>query len=194
MSDTGAFITDDGPSDAELVERCLRGERTAFDQLTRRYLRPAIATALEYTQSLADAEDVVQDAFLRALRALGRFDRSRPFAPWFFTILRNAGKNHAARDGRWRIVPVPEDIPARQPDPAERLARGEIQRSLEVGVEHLTPMQRACFRLCDVEGFTSTEASRMLGIGDATVRVHVHRARATLRELLRPLVDEQTTP
>ncbi len=183
---------DDGPPDATLVERTLRGDRQAFDQLTRRYLRPALAAAWEYADSLADAEDLVQESFLKSLESLDRFDRSRPFAPWFFAILRNAARNEAARRGRWQRVPVPDDLADHLDSPEAELDASEIRAALERGAAGLSAMQRACFRLCDVEGFTSSEAGEMLGVSGATVRVHVHRARGALREVLDPLIDERS--
>lgn len=88
----------DNVSDSELVVRAWRGEGEAFGTLVRRYLRPALAVAWEFAPSRDDAEDLVQDAFHRALRALPSFDAGRPFRPWFFTIVRNLGRNAAERD------------------------------------------------------------------------------------------------
>ena len=185
---------DEATSDAQLVGRTLGGDSEAFDLLTRRYLRQALATAWEFTESLEDAEDVVQEAFLRALSSLERFDRSRLFAPWFFSILRNIGRNEAARRGRWESVPVPEELQAGGGSPESDLEVGEIRELLALGLEDLPAMQRACFRLRDVEGFTSAEVSEMLGVSAATVRVHVHRARRALREVLRPIRDQRAAP
>ncbi len=183
---------DDAGLDTTLVERTLGGDRRAFDQLTRRYLRAALAAAWEYCDSLADAEDIVQEAFLKALDGLGTFDRSRPFAPWFFSILRNTARNEAARRGRWRMVPVPDGLSDDDARSEAALDRSEIRAALDEALVGLSPMQRACFRLCDVEGFRGPEVAEMLGVSDSTVRVHLYRARRTLREALRPLHDERS--
>jgi len=185
---------DEATSDAALVERALGGDGRAFDALTRRYLRQALATAWEFTESLEDAEDIVQEAFFRALSGLERFDPSRPFAPWLFSILRNTGRNEAARRGRWQSVPVPVELEGAGEGPEAELETGEIRTVLAQGLDRLPAMQKACFRLRDVEGFTSAEVSEMLGVSSATVRVHVHRARRSLREILRPIWDERAVP
>ena len=174
-------------SDAELVDRARQGNGEAFGALVRRYLRPALAVAWEFAPSRDDAEDLVQDAFHRALRALPGFDESRPFRPWFFTILRNAGRNAAERHARWTSVPLPEEIPSEAADPEEMAQRAELREGIREGLAVLPPMQRACFRLCDIEGFDGNEVAEMLGLSAATVRTHRHRARAALREALRHL-------
>lgn len=177
-------------SDRALVKRVRRGRADAFGELVRRYLRPALAVAWEFTESRDDAEDIVQEAFARALRGLDGFDDRRPFRPWFFTILRNVGRNVAAWRGRWGYEPLSETLPAQGGDPLSEAERRELREHVEVGLELLSPMQRTCFRLCDLEGFSAVDVADMLGLEDSTVRVHLHRARRGLRETLRPLRDE----
>lgn len=176
-------------TDRDLIRRVRRGEPAAFDDLVRRYLRPALAVAWEFSDSLDDAEDVVQDAFHRALGALDRFDEARPFSPWFFTIVRNVGRNAVARRSRWASEPVTDALPANQSVLSE-IERWEIRQRVDDAMELLTPMQQSCFRLCDLEEFSAPEVGEMLGINESTVRVHVFRARRTLREVLRPLREE----
>ncbi|MDX1394451.1 MAG: sigma-70 family RNA polymerase sigma factor [Gemmatimonadota bacterium] len=180
-------MSDEGVSDADLVLRAREGDGGAFEALVRRYVRPALAVAWEFCHAREDAEDIVQDAFYRALRRIDRFDTDRPFAPWFFTIVRNLGRNAASRRSRWRLMRVPESLPGRQPaaDAAERL---EVRERIESALEDLTPRQRSCFRLCEMEGFARGEVARMLGMSESTVRVHLHRAKQSLREVLAPLV------
>ncbi len=180
-------------SDRALVKRARRGQSDAFDVLVRRYLRPALAVAWEFTESRDDAEDIVQEAFGRALRGLDGFDDERPFRPWFFTIVRNVGRNTAAWRSRWGYEPLSETLPAREGDPSSDAERREIQERVGAGLELLSPMQRTCFRLCDLEGFGGTEVAEMLGLEESTVRVHLHRARRGLREILRPLRDESNS-
>ncbi len=73
----------DNVTDFDLVIQAKAGENEAFGSLVSRYLRPALAVAWEYAPTRDDAEDLVQDAFHRALRSLDRFDEKRPFRPWF---------------------------------------------------------------------------------------------------------------
>ena len=178
-------------TDSELVTKAKAGETEAFGALVSRYLRPALAVAWEYAPTRDDAEDLVQDAFHRALRSLDRFDEDRPFRPWFFTILRNAGRNAAERHSRWISVGVPDELPAGDADPEDDAHRAGLRESIQEGLDVLPQMQRTCFRLCDIEGFEGTEVAEMLGLSAATVRTHRYRARATLRDALRRLHEQR---
>lgn len=182
----------DGPDDVDrLAARARDGDRPAFEALVRRLVRPALAAAWEFMETREDAEDVVQDAFARTWRELGRYDPARAFAPWFFTILRNVARNARRRDRRWTLVPLTDDVAGREahamapePHPLDAMEVGGAAGRVHAALEALSPMQRACFRLTALEGFPSAEAAAMLGISDATVRVHAHRARKALRERL----------
>ncbi len=177
-------------TDRELVIRTREGNSAAFGTLVGRHIRPALAIAWDYVQALDDAEDLVQEAFHRALRKLKRFDERRPFGPWLYTIVRNLAHNEAARRTRWGSDPIPEKIRSTS-DPHQDVEDAEIAERIERGLEALPPMQRSCFRLCQVEGFDSAEVADMLGIGKATVRTHVHRARTALQETLGSMWDER---
>ncbi len=181
----------DNAPDRELVVEARAGNREAFGTLVVRYLRPALAVAWEFAPTRDDAEDLVQDAFHRALRALPSFDETRPFRPWFFTILRNVGRNAAERHARWTSVAIPDELPSDSADPEDLAHRAHLRESIDRGLDILSAMQRTCFRLCDIEGFDSTEVAEMLGMNAATVRTHRHRARTTLRDALRHLNEEK---
>ena len=178
-------------ADSDLVIQAKAGETEAFGALVSRYLRPALAVAWEYAPSRDDAEDLVQDAFHRALRSLDRFEEERPFRPWFFTILRNVGRNAAERHSRWNSIAVPDELPTRDADPEDEAHRAGLRESIQEGLDVLPQMQRTCFRLCDIEGFEGPEVAEMLGLSAATVRTHRHRARTTLRDALRRLNEQR---
>lgn len=86
---------------------------------------------------------------------------------------------------------MPDELPTDAADPEDMAHRAQIREGVQRGLDVLPAMQRACFRLCDIEGFDGQEVAEMLGIGLATVRTHRHRARATLRLALRQLVDDE---
>lgn len=170
-------------SDEVLVRLARAGEARAFEQLVERYLRGALAVALEYARDRDDAEDIVQDAFVRTLRELNRFDDRLTFRPWFYTILRNLGRNAAEKRSR-QPGPLVDDVVSddhRATDPA---ADAELRRLVEQELAGMSAQQSASFRLCEIEGFTVQEVADMLGIAPATVRVHAHRARLKLRTAL----------
>jgi len=171
-------------TDEELARAARGGDTDAYDALVRRYLRPAMALAWQYTRRVEDAEDVVQEGFHRVVRALADYDDRRPFSAWFYTIVRNVARTAISKDGR-RAALAPltllEDEPA-APAPPDPIAAADVVRA----IEDLAPMQQACVRLCDLEGFTSVEAGAMLGVSEGTVRTHLHRARKQLRTAMGP--------
>lgn len=165
--------------DEQLAAAAQRGDASAYDALVRRYLRGAMALAWQYTRDVHDAEDVVQDAFHKAVRALPGYDPSRPFGPWFWAIVRNTARSAIGRDAR-RAALAPLALLEAEPEAqavSDPVVAGDLGRALEM----LAPMQRAVFQLCEVEGFTSLEAGAMLGIAEGTSRTHLHRARQALR-------------
>jgi len=171
------------PDDEDLVRRFRAGAPDALDQLVERYVRRAIGVAREYTADLDEAEDVVQDAFQRAVRALPRFDDRQRFAPWFFTILRNVGRNASRASGRMLSLDTAGDLAS-----ADRAGDGATEADLRHHVDRelagMSPQQAACFRLCEIEGFSAQEVGDMMGLEPPTVRTHAHRARVKLREAL----------
>lgn len=171
-------------TDEQLARAAKGGDAVAYDVLARRYLRPAMALAWQYTRVVEDAEDVVQEAFHRAVRSLESYDDRRPFSAWFYTIVRNVARTAISKDGR-RAALAPLTLLESEPAaPATRdpVAAGDVERAFSA----LAPMQQACVHLCDVEGFTSVEAARMLGVNEGTVRTHLHRARKHLRGTIDP--------
>ena len=180
----------DSVSDQELVRRALTGDDLAYRQLVDRYVRPAMAVAWEFTDTLEDAEDLVQDAFRRVVAALASYDTTRPFRPWFFTILRNLARNAAGARALRVCTALEETVPDEQPTPLDVVDKAELQARLDMELESLTEMQRVCFRLCALEGLSSAEVGEALGLSDATVRTHLYRARNALRSAMEPFKED----
>jgi len=180
-----------GFTDQELVGQARSGDERAFRHLVERVVRPALAVAWEFTETLEDAEDIVQEAFRRTVKALDRFDTARSFKSWFFTILRNVAKTRAAAETGGLLQALEEAVPDLQPSPLEQVERWQLQARVDVELEKLPDMQRACFRLCVLEGLTSVEVGEALGLADATVRTHVYRARQVMRAAVQPFAEER---
>ena len=178
--------------DALLVRAALRGDETAFAQLVRRHLRKAMAVALEYSGTREDAEDVVQETFRRVCEGLSRYDETRPFEPWFYTILRNTARNAAQRQRVRAHDRLSSEQSALEPGPYELARRSQLRQQIEQAMSALPPMQKGCFQLCLVEGMSSGEAAVALGIAESTVRVHVLKARRALQALLQQWREEKT--
>ena len=174
-----------------LIVRVQHGDREAFDQLARRHARRAFAIAYRILRHTQDAEDLVQEAFIAALDAIGSFDPARPFAPWFFKIVVNRALNAvSARSTRERHVTVThlwaDDAAAAEFDPAER---SEIQSRFQQALAQLSSQQRLIVELSDVDGRSSSEIGEMLDLPRGTVRWHIHQARKILRAALANLIE-----
>ncbi len=181
------------PSDADLARRVQRGDRDAFELLARRYLRPVHAVAASFLKERADVEDAAQETFMRALRAIGRFDASRPFAPWLYQIARNVARNRVAQTVSRRSDPM-SDFEDRLPDqgapPDSGVETAELRRLIAEAVAELPEQRRTAFRLADVEGYPAVEVARLMGLTPGAVRAHIHHARRDLRSRLEHLVKD----
>lgn len=169
--------------ESALVERARRGDREAFGTLVDLYADQAIAVAYGYLQQLEDAEDLVQDAFVRALERLDRLAPGSPFGPWFYRLLVNAALNRRKYLGRRQMAELPAGVEASD-SPAVETERAELRRRLSGALEQLPPDLQTVVILHDLEGFTHPEIARILEIPEGTCRSHLSRARRMLRGLL----------
>jgi len=136
------------------------------------------------------AEDVAQDAFLRAWRALPRFREEAKLETWFYRILVRRAADHRRWHGvrqRWASEADPESAPARPQAHGDPALRSRISAALD----GLTRRQRECFVLIHLEGFTITETAQLLGKPTGTVKSHLHRALAKLRRALGDLRETE---
>lgn len=172
-------------SDAVLVGRAREGSAEAFEALVRRHMGAAYAVALGQLREPADAEDVVQDAFITALQRIEDCRNPAQFVAWLLTIVRN--RAHDFR--RYRAVrdALPLEAagePAGRSDPARDAERTELRGDLLEAMEELTELQREVTLLFDVEGWSHREIAERLGISEGSARVHLHNARKALRARL----------
>jgi RNA polymerase sigma-70 factor (ECF subfamily) len=174
-------VPDDRTRERELVLSAQRGDREAFADLVRAHQRRAYAVARAIVLDHHDAEDAVQDGFLHAYRALGRFRPGEPFGAWLHRIVANAALDLQRRRKVRTAGTLPETIALPFRDPAEA---DELRRRLTMALGSLTERQRSVIVLHDVEGFRHAEIGEMLGIPEGTARSDLHHARATLRRLL----------
>ena len=168
------------------VEAARRGDARAFESLVREHQTIAFRTAYLITGSVADAEDVAQEAFLRAHAALGRFRRGAPFRPWLLAIVANLARNRLRGDGRLRLATdraAAEPI-ASQPSPLQAVlaveARGELLRALDRLPEH-ERVAIACRYLLEL---AEDETAEVMACARGTVKSRTARALAHLREQL----------
>jgi RNA polymerase sigma-70 factor (ECF subfamily) len=172
-------------SDARCVERARWGDAAAFEVLVRRYFRAAYAVALAVVGNRFDAEDVCQDAFLRAAARLDECRDGAKFAPWLLRIVRNAALNLCDRRRVRAAVPL-EAVTAPAAEVADReVEREELRRHLERALSYLTPTQREVVLLHDLEGWTHRQIAAVIGTSEGMSRQHLFVARRVLREHLK---------
>ncbi|HEU4747146.1 MAG TPA: RNA polymerase sigma factor [Gemmatimonadaceae bacterium] len=181
-------MNEDARADAELLAATERGDGAAFAVLVRRYIRSATLLAAQLLEDRDEAEDIVQDAFTVVHRRARTFDPARPFGPWVFAIVRRLAANRRARDARraglLELFGMRELAEPPSMDGEEAiLARLDGAAALRA-MNDLSPMQRACIELVVLRGLTTQEVAAMHGVSESTVRQHVFRARASLRNVL----------
>jgi RNA polymerase sigma-70 factor (ECF subfamily) len=176
--------------DARRVGRVLRGDADAYGELVQRHMRRAFSVAYRILEQREDAEDVVQDSFIRALERLDRLDRARPFRPWLLRIVVNQALNYRRGRAVRATSDVPASAPARGPLPDRAAERSDLRSALYDALAALPEKQRTIVQLADIEGLSSAEIGIILDIADGTVRWHLHEARRTLRAALAPIREE----
>jgi RNA polymerase sigma-70 factor, ECF subfamily len=175
----------------------LEAARERYTEIVTRYQRRATRVALHYLRDAADADEAVQDAFIKAYIHLRTFREELPFEVWFTRILINGCLDRLKfrrRRERWMAPPSrdasgnerdpAEYLPSRGPSPEDEVLAGERREQLQNAIAELPDRQRMVFTLSHVEGRTSREVSSMMGLNESTVRVHLFRAIRRLRGLL----------
>ncbi|MDE2874711.1 MAG: RNA polymerase sigma factor [Gemmatimonadota bacterium] len=176
---------DNGETDGLLVARVRRGDSRAFDQLVRRHLRAAHAVARAALDNPDDADDVCQDAFIRALQQIDRCRNPERFKAWLMTIVRNTAHNRRQYNQVRTAVPLEKAVSAASgDDPLADAERTELRGHLREAMTHLTDLQRRVLVLYDLEGWSHGEIAIELGISAGSSRVHLHVARKAMRRLL----------
>jgi RNA polymerase sigma-70 factor (ECF subfamily) len=170
--------------DAELAALALAGDREGFGELVERYAAQARRVARAVLGNEADADDAAQDAFLSALRNLGRYDASRPFGPWLMRIVANAATDRRRRQRVRAAEQISPQTPYTGPTPDREAMRRELGVALESALATLSERRRMAIVMFDVEGYTHQEIAEVLRVPVGTVRSDVFHARRALRKEL----------
>jgi RNA polymerase sigma-70 factor (ECF subfamily) len=173
-----------GIEDAELAALALAGDREAFGKLVERYAGQARRVARAVLGNEADADDAAQDAFLSALKNLGRYDASRPFGPWLMRIVANAATDRRRRQQVRAAEQLSPQTPHTGPTPDREVSRRELRVALEAALATLPERRRMAIVMFDVEGYTHQEIAEALRVPVGTVRSDVFHARRALRKEL----------
>jgi len=178
------------PSDAELIERCLRGEATAWEQIVVRFRRRVFHIAYKFTGKHDEAEDLTQEIFLKVFRGLEKFHRDADFGTWLSSVARNYCIDHYRASKREREVLV-EDLlafelaPASSGNPYRQLEDSDRRSLVRRGLDLLPDKLREAVVLRDLQGLSYQEMAERLALPEGTVKSRINRGREELARLLR---------
>jgi RNA polymerase sigma-70 factor (ECF subfamily) len=186
-------------SDQQLVERVQAGDKAAFDLLVRKYQHRVLKLVSRFVSDAAEAEDVAQEAFLKAYRALASFRGDSAFYTWLYRIAINTAKNALVSNRR---RPVDFDLDLQDPEQYDRHARlkegdtpegvlltEEIREVVERAMEQLPEDLRTAIILRELEGMSYEEIAEAMDCPVGTVRSRIFRAREAIDRKLKPLLD-----
>jgi RNA polymerase sigma-70 factor (ECF subfamily) len=185
--------------EAQMIASILAGDTQLYHQLIRPYERSVYMMALSYMKNEADAEDVAQEAFLKAFHHLTTFRAEAKFSTWLIGIALNEARSRLRREAALRMESI-DDTPDQgghtspailrdwREVPSEALERKEVRQMLQQAITNLPTIYREVFVLRDVEELNNVETAAALSITVGNVKVRLHRARLMLQKQLAPLL------
>ena len=183
------------PQEAALVAAAQAGDRDAFEALVRRHAGRLHAVVLRFVADGGEAEEVTQEAFLRAWRSIGGFRGQSLFFTWLYRIAINEAKRRAARrppPGQLVALGEQTQEPAdARPGPARRLEQVELHRALERAIRDLPPALREPLVLRDVHGLCTRDAAAAMGLREGAFKSRLHRARLAVREQIADQLESE---
>ena len=186
--------------DNELVERAQRGDKRAFELLVSKYQRKLVRLLSRFIRNSAEVEDVAQEAFVKAYRALASFRGDSAFYTWLYRIGINTAKNYLAAQGRRAPTSTGHDSEdAEEFDDADQLRdlntpesmlmSRQIGETVNAAMDELPEELRTAIQLREIEGLSYEEIAAIMNCPIGTVRSRIFRAREAIAERLRPLLD-----
>lgn len=184
-----------------LVRRVQNGDSDAFFELVRPYERTVFLTALSLVRNDADAEDVAQEAILKAFKNLARFRQEAKFSTWLIQIAINEAKMRLRKDRRHLYESIdegrlgdegdyiPKDFADWREIPSEALEQKELCKALTKALDSLPEKYRTVLILRDVQHLSIAETAQVLGLSEANVKTRLSRARLQMRDALAPGFD-----
>ena len=190
----------EGDTDQQLVERVFNGDKSAFDLLVLRYQHRILALIGRFIKDPHEVEDVCQEAFVKAYRALPSFRGDSQFYTWLYRIAINTAKNYMVARGR---RPPSTDVDVDEAEfletqtvltdienPEQNLAKEDLKRVIDKAIEDLPEDLRTAFTLREFGGLSYEEITEIMGCPVGTVRSRIFRAREALDKKIKPLLDE----
>ena len=174
----------------ERVRSAQKGSEEAFTELTRKYMNKMINLAYSFTRNREAAEDLAQETFIKAYRALPRFSFKSSFSTWLYRIAVNTAKDYLRKERSVHADSLNQhDYKFAEKDstsPERRAGQKELSRVVQKAMEALPPKHRVILTLRDIQGMSYGEISKVLKISEGTVDSRLFRARKSLREKLHP--------
>ena len=181
------------PTDASLVEQALAGSQEAYRSLVERHGRPVLTLIARMVRDQGVAEELAQDAFVKAFGALRSFDPAYKFSNWMLRIAHNVAIDHL-RKARPPVVSIDDNASGRdladvladgrEPSAFEHAVRGDFRADLEAALARLRPEFRRLVVMRYIEDLSYEDIAEVVGLPLGTVKSHLHRARAALGKLL----------
>lgn len=191
-------------TDQQLVQQVFKGNNHAFDLLVLRYQHRILALVSRFIRDQNEAEDVTQEVFIKAYRALPKFRGDSAFYTWLYRIAINTAKNHMVTKGR---RPPDTDVDLGDADLAElptelvdnsspeaALSTSELQQLIDKAIEDLPEDLRTAFTLREFGGLSYEEITEVMGCPVGTVRSRIFRAREALDNVIRPFLEGEDIP
>jgi RNA polymerase sigma-70 factor, ECF subfamily len=185
-------------ADDELVSRIRNGETELFETVMRRYNQMLFRTVRSIVGDDLEAEDVLQDTYVRAFEHLWQFAGAAKFSTWLTKIAINEALSRLRRRRRFLALDESAEIglsargPSRTPGPEEEAVREQSTRLLEAAVDELPEPYRCVFVMRAINGMTTAETAECLNLTDENVKIRMHRARAMLRQHLEKQLGSAT--
>jgi RNA polymerase sigma-70 factor (ECF subfamily) len=186
--------------DRQLVARAQRGDKQAFELLVEKYQRKLARLLSRFIRDPAEVEDVTQEAFIKAYRALPAFRGDSAFYTWLYRIGINTAKNYLMAMGR--RAPTSTEVEAEDAEgfeegeqlrdintPESLLLSSEIARTVNATIEQLPEELRTAIQMREIEGMSYEDIAKAMDCPIGTVRSRIFRAREAIAEQLRPLLD-----
>jgi RNA polymerase sigma-70 factor (ECF subfamily) len=171
------------------------GDESAFDALVRAHSGPVYALVTRFLGAAPAREDLVQEVFLRVIRARARYRPTARFSTWLYRIVFNLCVNERERAGRAALAldaSAFDREDERAPEPAAGLERDDVTRAVRAALAALPPTQRMALVLAKYEELSLAEIAEVMGSSEKAIKSLVHRARENLRAALAPFLQEDT--
>ena len=192
------FSKNSDNEDLRLIKKAKKGNQKSFNKLVLKYQKQIYYAVRKMVIDHDNTADIVQDTFVKAFLNLNQFNDAFPFYPWLHRITVNTALNHQAKKNRNKEVSLNKDeeeykqIQTKDSNPVEEVIQNELKDKITDALQILPFEQRIVFILKTSEGLSYQEISEQLDISIGTVMSRLSRARAKLKELLRPYLNKET--